>query len=102
MNVAREFFLPPERHRFGLVFDRSLLQHLQVEESDSWLAMLYLAGCPSCSKILKEENDLRSVLHMVNGVVSEVDTYILYFIVLSSVQTPVSSKHYDRYDLKKL
>ncbi|ESR50760.1 hypothetical protein CICLE_v10030666mg [Citrus x clementina] len=73
VNAAREFFLPPERHSFGLVSNRSLLQYLGVEDSESWLAMLKFAGCPSCSKILKEGNDLKSVLQMDNGIVSELD-----------------------------
>lgn len=72
VNAAREFFLPPERHSFGLVSNRSLLQYLDVEDSESWLAMLKFAGCPSCSKILKEGNDLKSVLQMDDGIVSEV------------------------------
>ncbi|KAK2635754.1 hypothetical protein Ddye_030546 [Dipteronia dyeriana] len=71
MTAAREFFLPPERHRFGLVSERSLLQYFGIEDSDSGLAILYLAGCPSCSKILKEEDDLKGVLQMKNEFVGE-------------------------------
>lgn len=82
VNAAREFFLPPERHSFGLVSNRSLLQYLGVEDSQSWLAMLKFAGCPSCSKILKEGNDLKSVLQMDNGIVSEVGLNVLSFICL--------------------
>lgn len=72
ITVAREFFLPPEKHRFGLVSERSLLQYLGIGDSDSWFATLYLAGCPSCSKIFKEENDLKSILQMNNEIVAEV------------------------------
>ncbi|XP_031272393.1 uncharacterized protein LOC116130845 isoform X2 [Pistacia vera] len=73
ITVAGEFFLPPERHRFGLVSERSLLQYLEIRDSDSWFATLYLAGCPSCSKIFKEENDLKSILQMNNEIVAELD-----------------------------
>ncbi|KAI9168951.1 hypothetical protein LWI28_004417 [Acer negundo] len=31
MAAAREFFLPPERHRFGVVSERSLLQYLVLK-----------------------------------------------------------------------
>ncbi|RVW59683.1 hypothetical protein CK203_101039 [Vitis vinifera] len=54
MTVAGEFFLPLERQRFGLVSNRSLLSSLDIGDSGSWFAMVYFAGCPSCSKILKE------------------------------------------------
>ena len=72
MQVAGEFFLPLERQRFGLVSNISLLSSLGIEDSSSWFAMVSFAGCPSCSKILKEEDDLRSVLQMRNSVVAEV------------------------------
>lgn len=72
MIVAREFFLPPEKHRFGLVLERSMLSSLGLEDSGSWLAMPYIAGCPSCSKIIEKEDDLKNVLQMGNSVVMEV------------------------------
>jgi hypothetical protein len=72
MIVAREFFLPSERHRFGLVLERSMLSSLGLEDSGSWLAMAYIAGCPSCSKIIEKEDDLKNVLQMDNSVVMEV------------------------------
>lgn len=64
MTVVKEFFLPPERLRFGLVRERSLLSFLGVQDSDPWLMMLYFAGCPSCSKVLKEGVDIKSALQM--------------------------------------
>ncbi|KAJ4972823.1 hypothetical protein NE237_005997 [Protea cynaroides] len=65
-TTAREFFLPPERQRFGLVSDRALLSTLGVSGSDSysWLVMLYYAGCPSCTETLKRGEDLSRVLQM--------------------------------------
>lgn len=94
MNAVREFFLPPERHRFGLVSDRSMLSSLGVGDSGSWFAVHYLAGCSSCSNILKEEDDLNYVLQINNYFVKEVNKFfsnycsmflvyvmMLYFIV---------------------
>lgn len=73
MTVAGEFFLPLERQRFGLVSNRSLLSSLDIGDSGSWFAMVYFAGCPSCSKILKEGDDLRSVLQTQNSLVAEME-----------------------------
>ncbi|KAF5749897.1 hypothetical protein HS088_TW03G00224 [Tripterygium wilfordii] len=73
MTVAREFFLPPERLRFGLVSERSLVSSLGLHDANSWLVMVYLSGCPSCSKILKPEDDIRSVLQMHNPILRELD-----------------------------
>ncbi|RYR69960.1 hypothetical protein Ahy_A03g016491 isoform A [Arachis hypogaea] len=72
MTAVREFFLPPERHRFGLVSDKSMLSSLGVDESGSWFAVLYQAGCSSCSNIIKVEDDLNYVLQMNNYFVKEV------------------------------
>lgn len=79
MIIAREFFLPTERHRFGLVLERSMLSSLGLDDPGSWLAMLYIAGCPSCSKILGKEDDLKNVLQMDNSVVMEVILTSLLF-----------------------
>ncbi|KAF3966371.1 hypothetical protein CMV_009525 [Castanea mollissima] len=73
MIVAREFFLAPERHRFGLVSERSMLSSLGIEDSSSWLALLHVAACPTCSRILKEEDDLKDVLQMDSAVVMELE-----------------------------
>ncbi|CAN4123808.1 unnamed protein product [Withania somnifera] len=60
LTVSRDLFLPPERLRFGLVPDRALLSSLNVEDSGSWLVTLHFAGCPSCLKVLREGDDLKS------------------------------------------
>lgn len=73
ITFAREFFLPPERQRYGLVSERSLLSSLGVEDSSSWLAMLYFSGCPGCSKFFKEGDDFKSLLQMHNSLVTELD-----------------------------
>lgn len=77
MNAAKEFFLPLERHRFGLVLDRAMLSSLGVGDSGSWFAVHYQAGCSSCSNILKEEDDLNNVLQRNNYFVKEVNTTFL-------------------------
>ncbi|KAM1540934.1 hypothetical protein PS1_010924 [Malus domestica] len=72
-TVAREFFLPPERYKFGLVSERSMLSTFGIEDSSTWLAVLYLSGCPGCSKIIKKEEDLKNALQMDNLVVTELE-----------------------------
>lgn len=81
MIVARELFLPPERHRFGLVSERSMLSSLGLEDSDSWFAVLYFAGCPTCLKFIRKEDDLNNVLHIDNPVVAEVISTSLLIII---------------------
>ncbi|XP_031371659.1 uncharacterized protein LOC116187181 isoform X2 [Punica granatum] len=73
MTVARELFLPPERHRFGLVAERSLLPFLGVEEPKSWSLMIHYAGCPSCSKMLREVDDFKSSMQIDNSIVAELE-----------------------------
>ncbi|XP_015895839.3 uncharacterized protein LOC107429633 isoform X2 [Ziziphus jujuba] len=74
MTVAKDFFLPSERHRAGLVSERSILSTLGIQESGSWLAVLYFAGCPSCLRILNKEDDLNNVLKMDNPMLMELET----------------------------
>lgn len=80
MTVVREFFLPPERNRFGLVSNRSMLSSLGVGDYGPWFAVQYQAGCSSCSNILKEEDDLNYVLQMNNYCVKEVNKTFLSFV----------------------
>ncbi|KAL6187321.1 hypothetical protein ACLB2K_038721 [Fragaria x ananassa] len=79
MTFARDFFLPSERHKFGVVSERSMLSALGIGDSSSWLAVLYFAGCPSCSKIINKEGELNIALKMDNSVVKELegDSYAL-------------------------
>ncbi|CAA2963383.1 Hypothetical predicted protein [Olea europaea subsp. europaea] len=62
MKVAREFFLPPERIRFALIHERSLLPLLNIEDSGSWLMTVHFAGCLSCLKVIRDSDELRTVL----------------------------------------
>nr|XP_011463453.1 PREDICTED: uncharacterized protein LOC101292598 isoform X2 [Fragaria vesca subsp. vesca] len=73
MTTARDFFLPSERHKFGVVSERSMLSALGIGDSSSWLAVLYFAGCPSCSKIINKEGELNNALKMDNSVVKELE-----------------------------
>ncbi|KAF6160808.1 hypothetical protein GIB67_036009 [Kingdonia uniflora] len=72
-TFAREFFLPFERQRFGVVSERSLLSSLGVGDPDSQLVMLYFSGCPNCSKLLKEGDDLKNAFHMHHPLVAELE-----------------------------
>ncbi|XP_017229738.1 uncharacterized protein LOC108204684 isoform X2 [Daucus carota subsp. sativus] len=71
--IAKEFFLPPERIRFGLVQERALLSFLGIKYSGPWLAMLHFAGCPSCSKVLGEGDDIRHAIKMQASPVLELE-----------------------------
>ncbi|KAL4038975.1 hypothetical protein IC575_002617 [Cucumis melo] len=73
LAVVREFFLPREKHGFGLISDRLMISSLGIEDSDSWLATLHFAGCPSCSKTLRADDDLKQNLQMNNFIVSELE-----------------------------
>ncbi|KAL2329123.1 hypothetical protein Fmac_022550 [Flemingia macrophylla] len=85
MTTVREFFLPPERSRFGLVSNRSMLSSLGVGDYGPWFAVNYLDGCSSCSNILKEEDDLNHILQMNNYFVKEVNKTFLTFVPYSTV-----------------
>ncbi|KAF9606346.1 hypothetical protein IFM89_025014 [Coptis chinensis] len=73
MTLSREFFLPPERQSFGLVTERFLLTSLEARDHDSWVMVIHVAGCPNCSKVLKDGNDFRSALHMHHSPVTELE-----------------------------
>lgn len=81
MTVAKDFFLPSERHRVGLVSERSILSILGIQDSGSWMAVLYFAGCPSCLRMLNNEDDLNNVLKMDNPIVTEVSLFTIYVSV---------------------
>ncbi|XVE49758.1 hypothetical protein DITRI_Ditri01bG0107300 [Diplodiscus trichospermus] len=73
ISVAREFLVPPEQFRFGLVSDRSLMSSLGVRDSGAWMAMLYVKGCPGCLKVIKDEDELNSAFLIDNSVVHELE-----------------------------
>ncbi|GMI83826.1 hypothetical protein HRI_002051900 [Hibiscus trionum] len=71
IDVRREFLVPSERLRFGLLSHRSLMSLLGVEDSSTWMAVLHLKGCPGCSKVIKDEDELKNALMTDNSVVRE-------------------------------
>lgn len=75
--IATDFFLPPERIRFGLIQERALLSFLGIKDSGPWLAMLHFVGCPSCSKVLGEGVDIRHAIKMQASPVTEACNYIV-------------------------
>ncbi|KAL6883760.1 hypothetical protein ACP4OV_011174 [Aristida adscensionis] len=63
--IAREYFLPPEKIRFGLITERSLLPTLDAineRDPETWLLAIHYLGCTNCSVTVKEGDDLRSLL----------------------------------------
>lgn len=82
ITVVREFFLPPERHRFAVVLERSLLPFINNEEPGSWFITVYFAGCPSCSQVLKEVDDLRTVIQAQASNVLEASVFRILFNTL--------------------
>ncbi|KAL5983092.1 hypothetical protein ACLOJK_017172 [Asimina triloba] len=72
VTIARDFFLPPERQRFGVVSKRSLLSFLGVNEPDTWSVMLQFSGCPNCLRILTEGDDLNAIM-MPHPLVKELE-----------------------------
>lgn len=70
--VRREFLVSQERLRFGLISNTSLVSSLGVEDSGTWMAVLYFKGCPGCSKVIKDEEELKNALMTDNSVVREV------------------------------
>ncbi|EFH59462.1 hypothetical protein ARALYDRAFT_479495 [Arabidopsis lyrata subsp. lyrata] len=71
--TTKEFSLPPERQKFGLITEESLASSFNIGKSDSWAAVLQLAGCPHCSKIFKAGDDIQRFLKMENPVVTELE-----------------------------
>ncbi|KAI7724690.1 hypothetical protein M8C21_004567 [Ambrosia artemisiifolia] len=81
-SLVGEFFLPPERLKFGLVSERSLLSSLGVADTRSWFIMLYSIGCPSCTKFFKGGSDLKKILELNSSPVMEASLYAFSLIIL--------------------
>uniref|UniRef100_A0ACD5U608 Uncharacterized protein n=1 Tax=Avena sativa TaxID=4498 RepID=A0ACD5U608_AVESA len=75
--LSREYFLPPEVVRFGLIADKSALPSLNVvneRNSETWFLSVHYVGCTACSVIAKEGDDLRSLLQSHHNLdVKEID-----------------------------
>ncbi|CAA7403425.1 unnamed protein product [Spirodela intermedia] len=72
-RVVREFFLSPERQRFGVVSERSLLKFLSLEDPQGWPLLIHFSGFPSSSVILENVDALRVSLQMRHSPIDEVD-----------------------------
>ncbi|KAG9442281.1 hypothetical protein H6P81_018135 [Aristolochia fimbriata] len=73
-KVMQDHFLPPERQRFGLVSDPSLLSSLGVEFLHSWVLMVHVSGCPYCSGLLKEGDNLEDIMTRELALVQELES----------------------------
>lgn len=75
--LSREYFLPPEIVRFGLITDKSSLPSLDAvneNNSETWFLSVHYVGCTTCSVIAKEGDDLRSLLQSHHDLdVKEID-----------------------------
>lgn len=71
-SVAREYFLPAERQRFGLISEHSLLSFLGFTSENKWLVLLHFSGCSNCTMIVEEGDDLRKILQTHQSLVIEV------------------------------
>ncbi|URD86745.1 hypothetical protein MUK42_28600 [Musa troglodytarum] len=71
--IAREFFLPPERQRFGLISEGVLLSFLGISSPDKWLVMLHFSGCSNCTMIVQQGDDLRNILQTHHSLIMEFD-----------------------------
>ncbi|XP_066374162.1 uncharacterized protein [Miscanthus floridulus] len=63
--IAREYLLPPEIAKFGLITERSLLPSLDVVNEgnqETWFVTTHHMGCKTCSVIAKDGDDLRSLV----------------------------------------
>lgn len=78
--TTKEFSLPPERQKFGLITEKSLASSFNIGKSDSWAAVLHLAGCPHCSNIFKAGDDIQKFLKMENQIVTEVWSSLCLYV----------------------
>ncbi|CAD6212958.1 unnamed protein product [Miscanthus lutarioriparius] len=63
--IAREYLLPPEIAKYGLITERSLLPSLDVVNEgnqETWFVTTHHMGCKTCSVIVKDGDDLRSLV----------------------------------------
>ncbi|XP_071702386.1 uncharacterized protein [Rutidosis leptorrhynchoides] len=71
-SLFGEFFLPPERLKFGLVTEKSLISSLGVgDTTGSWLMMLYSNGCPDCAKVFRGGGDFKKIIEIDESPVME-------------------------------
>lgn len=81
-RVAREFFLSPERQRFGVVSERSLLKFLSLEDPEDWQLLIHFSGFPISSKILENVDELRVALQRRHSPIDEVVCAVTFSYVI--------------------
>lgn len=92
ISLAKEHFLPPERQRFRIVSSKSLLTYLGVDNVQDWSVLVRFSGCPNCSIMLRDGDELRSVLVDHHPIVKEVNFnfpslfsfYVVFHFLISS------------------
>uniref|UniRef100_A0A0E0R0K0 Thioredoxin domain-containing protein n=1 Tax=Oryza rufipogon TaxID=4529 RepID=A0A0E0R0K0_ORYRU len=75
--LSRDYFLPPEKVRFGLITERSSLpssEFINEGNSETWFLSVHYLGCTNCSIVAKEGDDLRSLLQSYHNLnINEMD-----------------------------
>uniref|UniRef100_A0A0D9XKU2 Thioredoxin domain-containing protein n=1 Tax=Leersia perrieri TaxID=77586 RepID=A0A0D9XKU2_9ORYZ len=75
--LSRDYFLPPEKVRFGLITERSALpspDFVNEGNLETWFLSVHYLGCTNCSIVAKEGDDLRSLLQSYHNLgISEMD-----------------------------
>ncbi|CAN6481752.1 unnamed protein product [Victoria cruziana] len=62
VTVARDNFLPPNKLRYGIISKKDLFWNLGIRDEVTWLLLLHFVGCPNCSRVFKDGDDLSSML----------------------------------------
>lgn len=70
-RIARDNMLPPERQRFGLLCNRTVISALSTDVQHKSLLMLQFPDCPNCSKIFDRGNDLEEFVLTPHPLVTE-------------------------------
>eukprot|EP01018_Ginkgo_biloba_P011531 Gb_18229 [translate_table: standard] len=58
-KIARDNLLPPERQRFGLLSNRTMMCAVGLQLQHAWSLMLQFPDCPNCSKTFNRGGDLK-------------------------------------------
>lgn len=90
VTVARENFLPPDKLRYGIISRKDLLWNLGIKDEATWLLLLHFIGCPNCSKMLKDGDDLSSMLLMRHPLMIEVGLQHSAFLSLYFLQCSIA------------
>lgn len=70
-RIARDNMLPPERQRFGLLSNRTVISALSIDAQQKSLLMLQFPDCPNCSKTFDRGDDLEEFVLTPHPLVTE-------------------------------